>query len=185
MTVTTRWDLFEDLHAVQDELQRAAEGRSWRPGQQYEGSPGIPVWTPTVDISERKDAYLVTAELPGVAARLPCLATWRRTISKPRRRTACCRSWCPRHPKYRPGASRCAPARDAPWSKAQSATAADTRPCQRLPSPVFRAGLKYPSAPFRACAEVHTARSASGLAYPLPAPLRQYDDGFTWGNFRH
>ncbi len=49
-------------------MQRAAGGRSWRPGQQYEGSPGIPVWTPTVDISERKDAYLVTAELPGVMA---------------------------------------------------------------------------------------------------------------------
>jgi HSP20 family protein len=68
MTVTTRWDLFEDLHAAQDEVQRAADGRSWRPGQQHEGSPGIPVWTPTVDISERKDAYLVTAELPGVMA---------------------------------------------------------------------------------------------------------------------
>jgi HSP20 family protein len=68
MTVITGWDLFGDHHAAQDELQRAAGGRSWRPGQQYEGSPGAPVWSPTVDISERKDAYLVTAELPGVTA---------------------------------------------------------------------------------------------------------------------
>ncbi len=66
---TTSWDLFEDLHAAQDELLRATRGRGWRPGQQqYYGDAGTAVWAPPVDISERKDAYLVTAELPGVKA---------------------------------------------------------------------------------------------------------------------
>jgi len=65
MTPMTSWDLFEDLRAAQDEMLWAARGRGWRPGQQYAGAA---VWAPAVDISERKDAYLVTAELPGVNA---------------------------------------------------------------------------------------------------------------------
>lgn len=68
MTVTTGWDLFEDLRAAQDELLRAMRGRGWRPGQQHYGEVGPAAWAPAVDISERKDAYLVTAELPGVKA---------------------------------------------------------------------------------------------------------------------
>ena len=67
MTPMTSWDLFEDLRAAQDEMMRATRGRGWRPGQQYD-SAGTAVWAPAVDISERKDAYLVTAELPGVKA---------------------------------------------------------------------------------------------------------------------
>jgi HSP20 family protein len=67
-TTMTSWDLFEDLRAAQDELLRAMRGRGWRPGQQYYGDAGTAAWAPPVDISERKDAYLVTAELPGVKA---------------------------------------------------------------------------------------------------------------------
>jgi HSP20 family protein len=67
MTPMTSWDLFEDLRAAQDEMLRATRGRGWQPGQQYD-SAGAAVWAPAVDISERKDAYLVTAELPGVNA---------------------------------------------------------------------------------------------------------------------
>jgi HSP20 family protein len=67
-TTMTSWDLFEDLRAAQDELLRAMRGRGWRPGQQYYGDVGTATWAPPVDISERKDAYLVTAELPGVNA---------------------------------------------------------------------------------------------------------------------
>jgi HSP20 family protein len=67
MTVMTGWDLFEDMRAAQDEMLRTARGRGWRPGQQYEGaSPAA--WAPAADISERKDAYLVAVELPGVEA---------------------------------------------------------------------------------------------------------------------
>jgi HSP20 family protein len=65
MTVMTSWDLFEDLRAAQDEM-RMARGRGWRPGQQHDGGASPAAWAPAVDISERKDAYLVAVELPGV-----------------------------------------------------------------------------------------------------------------------
>ena len=67
MTVMTSWDLFEDLRAAQDEM-RMARGRGWRPGQQHDGGTSPAAWAPAVDISERKDAYLVAVELPGVEA---------------------------------------------------------------------------------------------------------------------
>ena len=64
MTVTTGWDLFEDLRTAQDEMLRAASGRSWWPRQQFTSSATPMAWAPAVDISERKDAYLVAVELP-------------------------------------------------------------------------------------------------------------------------
>jgi len=68
-TTMMSWELFEDLRAAQDELLRATRARGWQPGQQqYYSDAGTAVWAPLVDISERKDAYLVTAELPGVKA---------------------------------------------------------------------------------------------------------------------
>ena len=66
MTVTTGWDLFEDLRAAQDEMLRATRGHGWRPGQQFTSGTTPAAWAPAVDISERKDAYLVAADLPGV-----------------------------------------------------------------------------------------------------------------------
>jgi HSP20 family protein len=68
MTVMTGWDLFEDLRATQDEMLRAARVHGWRADQHYASGTTPSVWAPAVDISERKDAYLVTAELPGVKA---------------------------------------------------------------------------------------------------------------------
>jgi HSP20 family protein len=68
MTVTTSWDLFEDLRSVHDELVRMSMAPGYRPsqpGQQYD-TAGMQAWAPVLDISERKDAYLVAAELPGV-----------------------------------------------------------------------------------------------------------------------
>jgi HSP20 family protein len=68
-TTMTSWELFEDLRAAQDELLQASLGRDWRPtGRQRYSDAGTAVWTPAVDISERKDAYLVMVELPGVKA---------------------------------------------------------------------------------------------------------------------
>jgi HSP20 family protein len=64
----TGWDLFEDLRAAQDDMLAMARARTWRPGQQYEGGSASTAWAPAVDISERKDAYLVAADLPGVNA---------------------------------------------------------------------------------------------------------------------
>jgi HSP20 family protein len=68
MTIMTSWDLFEDLRAAQDELLRATRARGLQPGQQRYSDAGPAVWAPPVDISETKDAYLVTVELPGVKA---------------------------------------------------------------------------------------------------------------------
>jgi HSP20 family protein len=74
MTTMTSWDLFEDLRRVQDELLRVNSARGqWLvpagyPGQQYDPSASTQAWAPALDISERKDAYLVTMELPGVRA---------------------------------------------------------------------------------------------------------------------
>ena len=66
MTITTGWDLFEDLRAAQDEMLRAPRGQGWRPGQQFSSGTTPAAWPPAVDIYERKDAYLVAVELPGV-----------------------------------------------------------------------------------------------------------------------
>ncbi len=71
MTMTASWDVFEDLRGAQDELMRMSR----MPGQwlaQF-GSPlasgyAAQAWSPALDVTERKDVYLVTAEVPGVAA---------------------------------------------------------------------------------------------------------------------
>ena len=68
MTVTTAWELFEDLRAVQDEAMRTGFGRARRHGQPYNADAGTMAWAPAIEISERKDAYLVSAEVPGVSA---------------------------------------------------------------------------------------------------------------------
>ena len=69
MTGMASWELFEDLRDAQDELLRLNRMRAQRLsplGQQYHAGMSTPAWAPAVDISERKDAYLVAAELPGV-----------------------------------------------------------------------------------------------------------------------
>src|ERR1700719_2277086 len=68
MTVTTTWDLFEDLLATQDEAMRPSWARARRHGHQYDGDARTMAWAPAIEISERKDAYMVSAELPGVSA---------------------------------------------------------------------------------------------------------------------
>jgi HSP20 family protein len=75
MTTMTSWDLFEDLRSAQDELLRMnrAYGQRLSPagyvGQWFDPTASTQAWAPACDISERKDAYLVTVELPGVTAR--------------------------------------------------------------------------------------------------------------------
>jgi HSP20 family protein len=69
MTVMTGWDLFEDLRTAQDELlrmNRLAAARLGQAGQQHDAGTSAQTWAPAVDITERKDAYLVSADLPGV-----------------------------------------------------------------------------------------------------------------------
>lgn len=70
MEVITRWDAFHDLRAAQDQASQfltrmlaQARGQEFQPGS---GVGTATAWTPAVDISERKDAYVVSAEIPGV-----------------------------------------------------------------------------------------------------------------------
>src|SRR5919199_3664002 len=69
MATTTRWDPFQDLRSAQDEMAQLSPMLAHALGlhaQQGSGQAGTAAWAPALDISERKDAYLVTVELPGV-----------------------------------------------------------------------------------------------------------------------
>ena len=74
MTVMTSWDLFDDMRTAQDELARMNRmpaqwfGQFSPFAQQPSARPATQAWAPAVDITERKDAYLVAVELPGIAA---------------------------------------------------------------------------------------------------------------------
>jgi HSP20 family protein len=64
----SRWDPFQDLLAIQDEMNQLfgrAVGQG--PGRSQDQS-GERMWAPALDISERKDAYVVTVEVPGIKA---------------------------------------------------------------------------------------------------------------------
>jgi HSP20 family protein len=69
-----RWDPFQDLRDAQDQMAQMSPMSPMSPmlahalglhGQQ-QGSGTATAWAPALDISERKDAYLVTVELPGI-----------------------------------------------------------------------------------------------------------------------
>jgi len=70
----TQWDLFEDMRSAQEERTQnqlnALFAHSFGLHGQVQGAAmaNTPAWVPALDISERKDAYLVTVELPGVGA---------------------------------------------------------------------------------------------------------------------
>ncbi len=74
MATMTQWDPFEDLRGAQDELAQMtpmlahALGLHGQRQGATAGASSTPAWAPALDISERKDAYLVTVELPGVQA---------------------------------------------------------------------------------------------------------------------
>jgi HSP20 family protein len=70
MAIMTRWDAFHDLRGAQDEMNEMyklfAQVRGQQASQADSGATSSPAWAPPVDISERKDAYVLTVELPGV-----------------------------------------------------------------------------------------------------------------------
>jgi HSP20 family protein len=70
MATMTRWDPFQDLRSAQDEMAQMSPmlARALGLHTQQQGSATATAWAPALDISERKDAYLVTVELPGVEA---------------------------------------------------------------------------------------------------------------------
>ena len=68
MATMTRWDPFQDLRSAQDEMAQMSPMLAHALGLhgQQQGSAAATAWAPALDISERKDAYLVTVELPGL-----------------------------------------------------------------------------------------------------------------------
>ncbi|HEV2928124.1 MAG TPA: Hsp20/alpha crystallin family protein [Propionibacteriaceae bacterium] len=71
MATMMRWDPFQDLRSAQDEMAQMSPMLAHALGfhaQQGSGRAETTAWAPALDISERKDAYLVTVELPGVDA---------------------------------------------------------------------------------------------------------------------
>jgi hypothetical protein len=71
MTTMMRWDPFQDLRSAQDEMAQMSPMLAHALGlhaQQGNERAMTTAWAPAVDISERKDAYLVTVELPGMKA---------------------------------------------------------------------------------------------------------------------
>jgi HSP20 family protein len=69
MTTMMRWDPFQDLRSAQDEMAQMSPMLAQALGlHTQQASSRTSAWAPALDISERKDAYLVTVELPGVQA---------------------------------------------------------------------------------------------------------------------
>jgi HSP20 family protein len=69
MAIMTRWDAFHDLRGAQDQMNEMYKLVAQVRGQASQSGTGAisaPAWAPPVDISERKDAYVLTVELPGV-----------------------------------------------------------------------------------------------------------------------
>jgi HSP20 family protein len=70
MATMMRWDPFQDLRSAQEEMAQMSPMLAHALGlhAQQQGGGRATAWAPALDISERKDAYLVTVELPGVDA---------------------------------------------------------------------------------------------------------------------
>ena len=69
MTTMMRWDPFQDLRSAQDEMAQMSPMLAHALGlhaQQGNERATTTAWAPALDISERKDAYLVNVELPGL-----------------------------------------------------------------------------------------------------------------------
>jgi HSP20 family protein len=69
MMLRTQWYPFGDLRSAQEEQAQTQLDRLFAHALglhgQWQGA-STPAWAPALDIAERKDAYLVTVELPGV-----------------------------------------------------------------------------------------------------------------------
>jgi HSP20 family molecular chaperone IbpA len=64
MTAMTSRGLAGNSRTARDGVSRVVGGRGWWGGEKREGT----AWRPAVDISERRDAYRVTVEIPGINA---------------------------------------------------------------------------------------------------------------------
>src|SRR5215213_5447606 len=68
MATRTRWDPFQDLRDAQEEMAQMNPMLAHALGLHGQPQGSGTAWAPALDISERKDAYLVTVELSGVEA---------------------------------------------------------------------------------------------------------------------
>jgi len=70
MTTMMRWDPFQDLRSAQDEMAQMGQMSPMLAHalglHTQQANARASAWVPALDISERKDAYLVTVELPGL-----------------------------------------------------------------------------------------------------------------------
>src|SRR4030095_6361329 len=69
MMLRTQWYPFQDLRSAQEEQAQTQMDRLFAHARGLHGQrqgASTRAWAPALDISERKDAYLVTVELPGV-----------------------------------------------------------------------------------------------------------------------
>jgi HSP20 family protein len=69
MMLRTQWYPFQDLRSAQEEQAQTQMDRLFAHALGLHGQrqgASTRAWAPALDISERKDAYLVTVELPGV-----------------------------------------------------------------------------------------------------------------------
>jgi HSP20 family protein len=66
MTTMMRWDPFQDLRSAQDEMAQMSPMLAHALGLHARQQGSATAWAPALDISKRKDAYLVTVELPGL-----------------------------------------------------------------------------------------------------------------------
>jgi HSP20 family protein len=66
MANLARWDPFQDLLAIQDEMNQLFGQVMGQGGRAKAGEAGTRAWAPALDIAERNDAYVVTVEVPGI-----------------------------------------------------------------------------------------------------------------------
>jgi HSP20 family protein len=66
MANLARWDPFQDLLAIQDEMNQLFGQATGQGGRTTGGEAGTRAWAPALDIAERNDAYVVTVEVPGI-----------------------------------------------------------------------------------------------------------------------
>ena len=65
MANLARWDPFQDLLAIQDEMNQLFGQATGQAGRGT-GEAATRAWAPALDIAERNDAYVVTVEVPGI-----------------------------------------------------------------------------------------------------------------------
>jgi HSP20 family protein len=62
-----RWEPVGELHTIQNEMNRLFNTLFDSPSEGPRGNPGVRRWIPAMDLVESGDAYVLRADLPGLA----------------------------------------------------------------------------------------------------------------------